>query len=289
MSEISREEWLNERLEILAQAEIEKQAGRVPSNPTLALSSLGDIQKELTDVATELAVIVDGSETSAETARDLAEAVRQEVKLALSPNKPRHYVVNREKEISGTLCSRAYVAFVFMGVFLIAATAAILTQHWMVLPVPLGGALLSLLYSRIGVRQLRIESKGKILVYRGRDWEELDLTKYSHIRSVHSMAAEHALSIPSVIIFQTYPIFPVLTGLLGRLFPSNNEKRMVLFFNTWRNDAGYLVSAGALDRFFKKACEKAGHQIDSIDQVELTRARGWIGTRTSSESSRMLP
>jgi hypothetical protein len=114
MHEANDDHVLDDRLQELVDAEADKKAGKSPSDPTLASMSLDQLQREIRTVSRALAKAwgEDAAEGDA-----LANALREEARLAAPLNKPKNYVVSRDVEIKGDLHRQAWGAWGAAGFF----------------------------------------------------------------------------------------------------------------------------------------------------------------------------
>jgi hypothetical protein len=272
MHEANDDHALDDRLQELVDAEADKKAGRSLSDPTLASMSLDQLQREIRTVSRALAKAwgEDAAEGDA-----LANVLREEARLAASLNKPKNYVVGRDVEIKGDLHRQAWGAWGAAGFFLLGTVVSILNREWLVAAVLAVGVLLWFLRGRAGITHLRVEPSGRILVGHGAGWEPVDFAQYSYARAIYSGGPIFA--VPSMVIVQRRPIYRGVTATMCRLFPYQNRTRLVFFINScWRDEAGHLIAAGAMDGLLKTACKKAGYRIERI-KWGITRSSGWLG------------
>jgi hypothetical protein len=273
MHEANDDHVLDDRLQELVDAEADKKAGKSLSDPTLASMSLDQLQREIRTVSRALAKAwgEDAAEGDA-----LANALREEARLAASLNKPKNYVVTRDVGIKGDLHRQAYGAWVAAGFFLLGTVVSIFNWDWLLAAVLAVGVLLWFLRGRAGITHLRVEPSGSIFVRHGAGWEPVDFAQYSYARGLYWGPV---FDVPYMVIVQRRPIYRGVTPIMYRLFPYQSRTRMVFFINScWRDEAGHLIAAGAMDDLLKKACKKAGYRIERIEWG-MTKSSGWRGRR----------
>ncbi|TDO18375.1 hypothetical protein EV580_1562 [Mycobacterium sp. BK086] len=265
---------LSDRLRDLVGAEAAMKAGNISRDPNVASMTLNELQREIHETAMALAAAL-GEDAAAGDA--LANAVREEIRLATSPTKPKNYVVTDSAKIAGELHRQAVGAWFATGFFLLGTVLSLVNHEWAVASALAAVALLCVLRTRVGITRLRVDRpSGQIFLRHRARWEPIDFAQYSHARGLY---AGWPIRVPSVIVVQRRPVYRYTTGTVHRLFPHRTRKRMVFLINScWRTEEGHLVAAYAMDDLIENACRRAGFRIERI-KSGLAGLPGWLGKR----------
>lgn len=265
---------LSDRLRALVGAEAAVQAGNTSRDPGVASMTLDQLQREIQETARALATVL-GEDAAAGSA--LANAVREEVRLAASPTKPKNYVVTDSADVEGELHRQAVGGWFATGFFLLGTLAAGVNHEWAIASALAAVALLCVLRTRVGITRLRVDRpSGQIFLRHRARWEPIDFAQFSHARGLY---AGWPIRVPSVIVVQRRPVYRYTTGTVHRLFPHRTRNRMVFLINScWRTGEGHLVAAHAMDDLIENACRSAGFRIERI-KSGLAGLPGWLGKR----------